>query len=203
MPAYRQLPRPPPPAGSSRPDVLFRIPTPYNYRAFQVFFEKYPKLKEQYKDLPSKLVHGFPMGNLPEKGPHRTIVLENGRMRPNELEFVDKSLKEEVTAGRMDGPYSRNDIEKIFGGKFRCSPITVSEQDQEGTTEKKLRMCIDLSRKDYTGGSSPNDYSSMEDFPTSYDTSAIVAEWVRQSYLPPSFTLLPLRLFLTGKRSCS
>ncbi|KAF8644925.1 hypothetical protein AX16_008207 [Volvariella volvacea WC 439] len=161
---------------TKRPDILFRISTPYEVENFRKCMdEEFTHLKEKYPYLVSKLQLGFPMArNFPISGPRRTTVVPNGRSAERNMPFIEEELKKEVEAGRMSGPFTSRALRDILGSHFYCAPLTVDEHLQDDGTIKQ-RMCIDYSRPD---GPFPsvNDHSEREDFPTNYDDARIVAE---------------------------
>lgn len=166
---------PPAPKNSSYPDILLRIKTPYNADAFENFFQRFPHLRQQYPNLVLKLRNGFPMGEFPALD--KTVTWPNGQAVEKHRSFVDEYFVEEVKDGRLSGPYSQETTERILGGPFQCSPITVKIQPQNPGEEPKLRVCIDLSRGTHSYPAT-NDYSDIRDFPTKFDSALQVAEIV-------------------------
>lgn len=77
----------------------------------------------------------------------------------------------------MDGPFTRSELEAIFGGPFRSSPIQIVEKfDAEGNL-LKARMAINLSYKD-RNGLSVNDMIDSDDTPTRWGTAEQVEKIV-------------------------
>ncbi|RXW17779.1 hypothetical protein EST38_g8069 [Candolleomyces aberdarensis] len=175
------LPPPlPDPLSSTNPDILNRICTPYVADAFDSLFDKFPTLRQEFPHLTQKLREGFPMGVFPDLT--ETVIFPNNKSINQHTDFVDQYFKEEVESGRMSGPYSKEELEGILGGPFQCSPIAIDEKEVEGSFEKKLRLCINLSKSSKTHPST-NSYSDKEDFPTKYDTAEYVSELISSS--PP------------------
>lgn len=170
---------------STNPEILHRICTPYAADGFEEIFQKYPILREENPHLIHKLRHGFPMGVFPELT--ETVIHPNNPSVMQHAEFVDAYFAEEVEAGRMSGPFTQEEVEGILGGPFVCSPLSIDEKDIDGSFEKKLRMCINLS-KGNKNSPSANSYADKEDFPTTYDPAAAVGDLVspRSSHLSPS-----------------
>jgi hypothetical protein len=129
------------------------------------------------------------MGTFPEL--KKTVIFNNRPLDEEKQKFLDDYFEDEVKSGRMSGPYSKEELEGIVGGPFQCSPIAIDEKTIDGTFDKKLRMCINLSKGDKHHPST-NSYSDKEDFPTRYDSAAHVADLV--SLLPLSFRGSPSRL---------
>ncbi|KAF8644923.1 hypothetical protein AX16_008205 [Volvariella volvacea WC 439] len=177
---FCKIPSPPLPRlySTKRPDILYKISTPYNVDSFQRCLEQeFPDLKDKYPYLISKLQFGFPMAReFPESGPHRTRIVPNGRSAEKNMKFIKDELEKEVAAGRMDGPFSRRQVKQILGTEFYCAPLTVDEQLQDDRTTK-FRMCIDYSRP-IGQIRSVNNHSDPEDFPTTYDGAQVVAEMI-------------------------
>ncbi|RXW23127.1 hypothetical protein EST38_g2722, partial [Candolleomyces aberdarensis] len=185
------LPPPlPDPLSSTNSDILNRICTPYVADAFNSLFDKFPTLREEFPHLTQKLREGFPMGVFPELT--ETVIFPNNKSINQHMDFVDQYFKEEVESGRMSGPYSKEELEGILGGPFQCSPIAIDEKEVEGSFEKKLRLCINLSKSSKSQPST-NSYSDKEDFPTKYDTAEYVSELVSP---------LSSRVFRAHRDSC-
>ena len=156
-------------------DIYLRIVHPYNIDAFEYFLSKHD-LTYFYSLLVSNLRNGFPLGDMPPL--IDTIIFKN---HPSALLFtdaVDKYLADELTAGRMSGPFSLQYTEKILRGAFLCSPLLVSVQTQQPGMPDKLRVCRHLS-KGNKNTPSMNSHIQKEDFPTRFDTASKVADIVR------------------------
>ena len=91
--------------------------------------------------------------------------------------MIDKYLTDELDAGRMSGPFSRQQVGIILRGAFFCSPLLVSIQTQQPGTPDKLRVCRHLSKGDKITPST-NSHILKEDFPTRFDTALKVADIV-------------------------
>ncbi|KAJ2921054.1 hypothetical protein H1R20_g16043, partial [Candolleomyces eurysporus] len=111
-----------------------------------------------------------------------TVIFLNNKSIDLHMDFVDTYFKEEVESGRMSSLYMKEDLEGILGGPFQCSPIAIDEKEVEGSFEKKLRLCINLSKSSKTHPST-NSFSDKEDFPALYDTAEYVANLITSS--PP------------------
>ena len=70
----------------------------------------------------------------------KTVILEN---HPSAQQYPDTGkqyLKDKTEAGRMDGPFSRNEIESILHGPFFASPLIISVQPQGLGMRDKLKL---------------------------------------------------------------
>ncbi len=107
----------------------------------------------------------------------QTVVFPNHPSCFAHFPAVDGYLAEEVSAGRMSGPFTKSNVEWILHGPFQASPLIVAVQTQQPGTPDKLRICRHLSKgsKIYP---SVNSYIDKEDFPTRFDTAAHVADIV-------------------------
>jgi hypothetical protein len=147
-----------------------RIITPYNSHAFEFFLEAFG-LKNQFPFLVHRLRFGFSIRAI-----HgiitKPIIPEINRMNPGDASICRKYLAEEVSAGRMSGPFTREGIEKVVGAVFAASPIhVVKTLDDNG--EEKRRIVRNIS---YPGEElvSVNDLVDPSEWPTEWGTAACV-----------------------------
>ena len=87
-------------------------------------------------------------------------------------DFVEEYLREEVEAGRMDGPFTQSEIEGILGGPFQCSPISVDVTIRADGSEK-LRLCNNLSKR-LKHHPVMNDFIDTSKYPMRFDSAAKV-----------------------------
>ncbi|KAF7304606.1 hypothetical protein MKEN_01174500 [Mycena kentingensis (nom. inval.)] len=166
-----------PPTSSLSPEfaeIRTRINCPYDVDAMERLLRLYG-LEEQHPGLVDSMRNGFSMGSF--KPLEETVVFPNHRSVNKHREFVESYLDEEVQAGRMSGPFTKDEVQKIVGGHFQCSPMIVAEQAQELGKPSKLRLCRHLSKGDASHPST-NDHIDKDDFPTRFGTAAEVAEIV-------------------------
>lgn len=158
----------------SRPDLFEKIVCPYNADAFEKLLKKH-NLTNSYPDLVYNLRHGFPLGEMPDLT--RTNVLPNPKNISAHWPKIDQYLLDEVSSGRMDGPFTQSEVESILRGPFHSSPlITILEPQGPGEPDK-VRICRHLSKA--TGlVESVNSYIDKRLFPTRFDTAIKVAETV-------------------------
>jgi len=156
------------------PDVFEKIVTPYDANAFDRLLQKH-KLDRVYPELTFNLRQGFPLGKMPALT--QTTIIPNHMSVSLYPDEVASYLKTEVDAGRMSGPFSKEEIERTLRGPFQSSPLIVAVQPQAPGEPDKLRICRHLS-KSSRDGPAVNSFISKEDFPTRFDTACRVAEMV-------------------------
>jgi hypothetical protein len=140
-----------------------------------------------YPLLVTNLRNGFPLGEMPSLT--ETVILENHPSAQEYPDTVKQYLEDEVEAGRMDGPFSRDEIESILRGPFFASPLIVSVQPQGLGVPDKLRVCRHLSKSNkFTP--SVNSHIKKEDFPTRFDTASRVADIVSTLLFIESYSFL-------------
>ncbi|KAF7324545.1 hypothetical protein MKEN_00495700 [Mycena kentingensis (nom. inval.)] len=130
-----------------------RINCPYDVDAIDALLEKHD-LRDAHPNL------AFDM-----------LIFPNHKSVAEHRDFVAAYLDEEVAAGRMSGPFTKEQTEEIVGGYFQCSPMLVAVQTQEPGKPDKLRLCRHLSKGDAKHPST-NDYIDKDDFPTRFGTAA-------------------------------
>jgi hypothetical protein len=133
----------------------------------------------------TNLRNGFPLGDMPSLT--KTVILQNHPSAMQYAKIVDQYLIDEVKAGRMSGPFSRQCTEHVLRGAFFSSPLLVSVQTQQPGTPDKLRVCRHLSKGDRENPS-VNSHIHKEQFPTRFNTASRVADMVRP-FLPYMFLL--------------
>jgi len=125
------------------------------------------------------------------------VVLPNNPSTHAYMSDVQQYLQKELLAGRMSGPFSREETELILHGPFQASPLIISLQPQQCGMPDKVRICRHLSKASKLHASM-NLHICKEDFPTCFDLALKVAEIVSfypSVPSPPSFLLsfyLPL-----------
>ena len=161
---------------------------PYNPDTFESLLLR-NNLTQFYPLLVNNLRTGFPLGEMPPLT--KTVIIDN---HPSALQYsdtTDQYLAEEVLAGRMSGPFSRDVTEQILRGPFFSSPLIVSVQTQAPGVPDKLRVCRHLSKSNKTNPS-VNSYISKDDFPTRFDTASRVADIVSTIFTLSSFSFTSL-----------
>ena len=158
----------------SSDDIYLRIVHPYDSDAFHHFISKH-HLTNFYSLLVTNLRCGFPLGEMPPI--MDTVIFKNHPSAALHSDAITNYLTDELKAGRMSGPFSRQRVEDILRGPIFCSPLLVSVQTQQPGTPDKLRVCRHLSKGDKTTPSA-NSHIHKEDFPTRFDTALKVADIV-------------------------
>ncbi|KAJ3567307.1 hypothetical protein NP233_g6448 [Leucocoprinus birnbaumii] len=180
------------PAIHDRPDLYEKIVTPYDADAFEFLLNRH-NLTESYPHLVHNLRHGFPIGNFPPL--EHTVILKNHPSVERHIEVVDAYLVEEVTAGRMDGPFTQEEVERILRGPIQVSPLIVAESVQAPGEPNKLRVCRHLSKGSSTQPS-VNSFIEKELFPTRFDSTTKMGEMTSPGLALPSCSLFPLGGYL-------
>jgi hypothetical protein len=88
--------------------------------------------------------------------------------------FIDNYLAGEVAAGRMSGPYTRDEAYAFFGGHFRTAPLGLVEKEPG---VGKWRMIQNNSALDGSGGST-NSWLDAKDILIKWNTCANMADIV-------------------------
>lgn len=148
-----------------------RIITPFRADVFERELRRFD-LHYRYPELPDKLRYGFPIGNFQPRS--FTFTPNNSRTCIDHLDFVKEYVTEQVSLGRMTGPYSQHRIKEILGTHFISSPLSVI---QKAGKPGAFRLVQNCSFKD-PNGISVNDEIDSDNFPTTWGTAAEVAEIV-------------------------
>lgn len=165
-----------------------RIVTPYHADAFLSMLTTH-SLLNTYPDLPHKISHGFPLGDLPPIT--ETYTPPNHFSVDEHIPAILEYFASEVALQRMSGPYTLSEVETILG-PFRSSPIQVAIIPGEDGKPDKKRICRNLSFKG-SPGISINDMLNSDDFPTRWGTANDAADIVRiLPFLSPFLSHYPL-----------
>ena len=128
------------------------------------------------------------------------VILPNNTSTYPYMHEIHDYLQKELLAGRMSGPFSREEAEVILRGPFFSSPLVVDVQPQQPGTPNKIRICRHLSKGSKLHPS-VNSHIRKEDFPMRFDLASKVAEIVSLSFVNffphifSTFSLhIPLRL---------
>lgn len=174
------IPRSPAPdASPEEVEVFERIITPYDPANFFIELSRH-NLLDRYPLLVRNLTKGFHLGRMPPI--LNTVIIPNHPSVAKHPEAVEEYIAEEKEAHRMSGPYTRQQLERIFGGPFVSAPFIVAESVQGPDKPPKLRVCRHLSK----GGVDTeghwvepmNSFYDKRDFPTTVDSAAMIADWV-------------------------
>ena len=94
-------------------DIYLRIVQPYDTDAFAHSISKHD-LIYFYSLLVTNLRNGFPLGEMPLI--METIIFKNHPSALLHSDAINKYLTDELDAGRMSGPFSRQHTENILHG---------------------------------------------------------------------------------------
>jgi hypothetical protein len=172
------------------PDLFDKIVTPYHASAFDALLTQLD-LTGSYPDLVTCLLGGFPIGDMPPLS--STHIIDNHSLLFHHDTLVDDYLSDEVASGRLDGPFTKEDVTRILRGLFHSLPLIVVIQPQAPGEPDKIRICRHLS-KSKDSILSVNSFIRATFFPTRFDTAARVAELVSFSL---SFLCTPLAFMHT------
>lgn len=157
-------------------EIFERIVHPYNICAFERLLSKH-HLTSAYPLLSKNLTLGFPLGTLPAL--KHSIIIKNHPSVNRFPMIVEDYIEAEKKLGRMSGPFSQTEVERILRGPFYSSPFIVAEQEQGPNLPPKYRVCRHLSKDDPISGTpSVNSFICKDDFPTRFDMAFKVAEEV-------------------------
>ena len=98
-----------------------RIITPYDADAWEDALRHFG-LFERHRDLPDRIRWGFPIGNMPPI--FKTTIHPNYPPALKHMDFIKAYIDEQVSKGRMTGPYSAREVEHILGSPFISSPLS-------------------------------------------------------------------------------
>jgi hypothetical protein len=177
--------------GEAFSSLLDRIVQPYGTVAFRDLLERH-NLSAAYPDLVRNLSEGFPLGRLPVLD--STVIIPNHPSASIERESTLDYIQTELRAGRMDGPFSREEMELVCRGPFFASPLIVASSDQGPGLEPKKRVCRNLSKGDSKAGiPAVNDYIDKADFLTRFDMPSKMADLVSHQFFLLSFPFALVR----------
>jgi hypothetical protein len=118
--------------------LLDRVVHPYNIEVIESLLEKH-NLSSSYPHLALNLREGFPIGRMPVLTD--TIILPNHWTADVERDTTLEYIKTETDAGRMSGPFTREEMERICRGPFYASPLIVATNDQGPGLPPKKPVC--------------------------------------------------------------
>lgn len=159
-------------------ELYERIVTPYNADKFEKALTSC-NLSHQYPLLVCNLRQGFPLGHLPPL--HKTIIIPNHQSVYEHPDVVDEYISNEISAGRMAGPFSSYNTHLIMQGHFYVSPLIVAMQIQAPGIPPKYRVCRNLSKdgRDLDGQIVPsvNSFAQKNLFPTRFEQRSRLQKW--------------------------
>jgi hypothetical protein len=123
-----------------------------------------------------------------------SIIIPNHLSVEADHEVTREYIRTELALGRMEGPFSHAEMERVCRGPFYASPLLVSYNDQGPGLDPKKRVCRDLSMGDPSSGTpAVNDFIDKLDFPTRFDMAPKMAEVVSFHF---SFSIFPSSISL-------
>lgn len=82
---------------------------------------------EKFPNLPQFIREGFPLGSDLPPIPH-TDTPPNQKSAIEVPHVIEEWAEAEKSLGRLEGPYSRQEMERRLGGPFRTAPLGVVEK---------------------------------------------------------------------------
>ncbi|KAF5354376.1 hypothetical protein D9758_010738 [Tetrapyrgos nigripes] len=176
-----------------------KILTPYNANTFEQELASH-SLTNKFPFLVRNLREGFLIGQLPPIS--KMVIMPNdSTCRTGEgARVVEEYIQGELDAGRFSGPFTWEETETRMRGPFISSPLIVASSVQGLDLLPKYHFCCNLS-KTVPEHASINSFIEKADFPTKFDTAAIVADMVVLASPPSPTLLLPSRIVPTSQTS--
>nr|GAT50782.1 reverse transcriptase [Mycena chlorophos] len=154
----------------------YRVVTPYRPAGWARALSEC-RLLDRYPNLIHDISFGAPIGNPPR--PNFTFIPDNLKTTELNPSFIDDYISSEVRAGRMSGPYTREEAFALFGGHFRTSPLGLVEKEPGGG---KWRMIQNHSAPD-DNGASTNSWLDPKDIMIRWYSAASMADTIASA--PP------------------
>jgi len=156
-----------------------KIVTPLSADGFDTLLHRY-NLTSRYPNLSWNLRNGFPLGEFDYL--HKSYIHPNHPNSDSNNTQILKYIQDEVSEGRMSGPFTLKELKKEARGEVIVSPLgAVDKAGEPG----KLRIIRDLSFQ----GKAPfsvNDKIDPNSYLTKWSTAAMIMDLVS---LSPSFIL--------------
>jgi hypothetical protein len=164
-----------------------KIVTPLSADGFDNLLHRY-NLTSRYPNLSWNLRNGFPLGEFDYL--HDSYIHPNHPNSDSNNTQILKYIQDEVSEGRMSGPFTLNELKKEARGEVIVSPLgAVDKAGEPG----KLRIIRDLSFQ----GKAPfsvNDKIDPNSYLTKWSTAAMIIDLVSPS---PSFILFSVFLSIS------
>ncbi len=90
------------------------------------------------------------------------------------MNFIKSYVLEQVSIGRMSGPFTKSALENLLGSHFISSPLSVVEKAGNPENLRLIQNCSFVN----SDGMSVNDYIDSDLFPTAWGTAAEFAQLV-------------------------
>ena len=150
---------------------LGELPTPYIAEGFKTLLHQ-TGLTSRYPNIVLDITQGSPIGN--PTAPTETFIPKNMKTAHDMPHIIDEHIQEEISAGRMSGPFTVEEAHTIFGGHFRTTPLGLVQKEPGSA---KWRLVRNASKKD-SCGVSVNSMLNSDDFPTRWGSAWMVAQYV-------------------------
>lgn len=152
-------------------DRMISLYHPEAFRRLLSLFD----ITARYETLVHRLLHGFPLSSHFETLP-RSYTPKNSKSALAQPVLIAEYLSDEVKLGRMSGPFSADNLRKIFhGNHFVSSPLgTVDKVGKPG----KFRIVRDASHSDRLQPLSVNDQINPDEEFTRWCTATMMADVV-------------------------
>jgi hypothetical protein len=127
-------------------------------------------LISRYPSLPSHIRSGFPLGSTRIE---QTFAPSNHHSLKTHLEFFKKNVEHERSKGRWLGPFSRNEVEAVFG-PFQTSPLSIIPKPAKPGAYRLIQN-FSYPRSPQDGIASINAGLVVSDWPCSWGTFFVTA----------------------------
>lgn len=146
------------PKGSS---LIERVITPFNANAFEFLLHEF-NLKNEFPFLVQNLREGFPIqySGAPRLDHHIRPRFPHA-CTPEHDAVILQHFEDEVGAGRMSGPWTEAEMEKIMKGwYYAASPVFIVEStDEEGKLKQRIVRNVSA---EGAQGLSANDFAEAD-----------------------------------------
>lgn len=168
---------------------LERISSRLRADRFEAGLALVPNVEDSpYLSIPDEIRHGFDLGI---SGPVlRPFFPENAQMTPLEVRAIDKAIEDDLSLGRLAGPYEKDDLMASTGLAFRSNPLSVVKKETPEGAPQKFRLVENLSfpYEPVDGVTSVNAALNSADFPSRWTKLSTFIDLVRR--LPPGSQVL-------------
>ena len=110
--------------------IIHRSITPYKPEGWRQALSS-AGLTHSFPHLVHDIIYGSPISNPPPLT--YTFIPANLKSADIDPIYMDNFIKEEVAAGRFDGPFSVQEARIVFGGHFRTAPLGFIEKPGSST----------------------------------------------------------------------
>ena len=166
----------------------FKVPCPYVPDMWKAALHA-ANIHNRYPTLIQDITFGFPIGfNLSKLS--FTFLLPNLPSALLQPEFIHQELHAERQAGRMAGPFTKDEAHVVFRGHFRTAPLGLIKKPYKDKPSS-WRLIRHLSKKD-KNGQSTNSWINSDQWQTKWGTAAMVADFVSLRFTCYRAIILPV-----------